>query len=148
MFLVGQGMSVLVAVGVAYAVSRLSWRLDVARVAVEPSFQGPLASPSTAALSPEPVPDDTLTAAFLQLGRLTPRELDAAKLLLKDVTIRNISSTMGIGEGTVKKHAANIYRKYNVTNRHEFSKAWTSYATGNVSPSNPNAKDDETPNRE
>ncbi len=143
----GQGMSVLVAVGVAYAVSRLSWRLDVAR-AVANLFvrQEPYANPIPAEPVPEQLSVDELTAAFLQVGGLTPRELDAAKLLLKDVTIRNISRVMGIGEGTVKKHAANIYRKYNVTNRHEFSKAWTSYAAEHASPANPGATD-ATPHR-
>ncbi len=144
-FHVGQGMSVLVALIVAYAVSRLSWRLDVARAGVSPSlYQGQFATATASEPLPKLVPNEDVTAAFLQLGRLTPRELDAAKLLLKDVTIRNISRVMGIGEGTVKKHAANIYRKYNVTNRHEFSKAWTSYAKANTSPTNQVDTDAET----
>jgi len=147
-FLVGQGMSVLVAVGVAYAVSRLSWRLDVALTVGDPSgHQEQFASANTTEPSKEFVPDDEVTAAFLQSGGLTPRELEAAKWLLKGVTIRYISKIMGISEGTVKKHAANIYRKYNVTNRHEFSKAWTSYAADNASPSNPDATGGETSQR-
>ncbi|MCD8349741.1 MAG: LuxR family transcriptional regulator [Planctomycetaceae bacterium] len=147
-FFVGQGMSVLIAVGLAYAVSRLSRRLDVVRAGVNsPSHHQPIIT-AVRGPSPEKLPDEEVTAAFLRSCKLTPRELEAASLLLEDVPIRNISRIMGIGEGTVKKHTANIYRKYNVSNRHEFSRACTHYSAANASPAKTDASDDETPHQE
>jgi|SRR6266850_2350582 len=50
-------------------------------------------------------------------GKLTGREEDVARLLMKGVSNKEIARALGIELATVKKHVGNICRKLGVRNR-------------------------------
>jgi len=52
---------------------------------------------------------------------LSPRERDVARLLLSAKTTGQIAAALFISPATVKTHIQNIYRKYEVSGRMEFS---------------------------
>ncbi|ASS50171.1 MAG: hypothetical protein A3D31_11420 [Candidatus Fluviicola riflensis] len=51
---------------------------------------------------------------------LTKRELEIADLILKDLSYPEISAKVFLAEGTVTKHASNIFRKTGCINREKF----------------------------
>ena len=51
---------------------------------------------------------------------LTKREIEIANFILENNSYKNIANTIFISEGTVTKHASNIYKKCNVENKAEF----------------------------
>jgi DNA-binding CsgD family transcriptional regulator len=55
---------------------------------------------------------------------LTDRECEIAKMILEDLTNKEIADRLSITESTVKKHSTNLYKKLNVTSRHQF-KRWS-----------------------
>ena len=61
---------------------------------------------------------------------LTPRELDVLRQVAHGQRNRDIGSTLGIAEGTVKGHIHRILRKLRVTNRTEAAVA--ALATGRL----------------
>lgn len=60
-----------------------------------------------------------LIEPFLELG-LTPKETEISQLLLDDLSYREISEVMFIAEKTVSKHASNIFKKAECSNKKEF----------------------------
>jgi two-component system, NarL family, nitrate/nitrite response regulator NarL len=48
---------------------------------------------------------------------LTRREIDVARLVSRGHPNKVIAKTLGIGEGTVKIHLHNVYRKLGIPNR-------------------------------
>ena len=56
-------------------------------------------------------------------GLLTPRELSILRLLAKGLRNRDIGEQLHIGEGTVKTHLHNVYRKLKVNGRLELMRA-------------------------
>jgi DNA-binding NarL/FixJ family response regulator len=52
-------------------------------------------------------------------GVLTARELEILLLAARGLSNRQISTTLTVGEGTVKRHLANTYQKMNVRSRGE-----------------------------
>lgn len=61
-------------------------------------------------------------SSLLKKSGLTSRQLDIAYLILqnKNMTYLEIANEMCIAEGTVSKHASNIYKKTLCTNKKEF----------------------------
>ncbi|WP_371193862.1 helix-turn-helix transcriptional regulator [Glaciecola sp. SC05] len=55
--------------------------------------------------------------------KLTPTEQEVAFLLLKGLSLREISSVRDTKEATVRQQASSVYAKSNLVGRHEFS-AW------------------------
>jgi DNA-binding CsgD family transcriptional regulator len=51
---------------------------------------------------------------------LTQREIEIGSLILENKTYKKISDTLFIAEGTVSKHASNIYKKTNARNKDNF----------------------------
>ncbi len=49
--------------------------------------------------------------------KLSPREEDVARLLMKGVSNKEIARALGLELVTVKKHVGNIYRKLGARNR-------------------------------
>jgi two-component system, NarL family, nitrate/nitrite response regulator NarL len=49
--------------------------------------------------------------------RLTPREKEVTRLLIKGLSNKEIAGQMQLSEGTVKIHLHNIYKKLNISNR-------------------------------
>ncbi|HLZ20686.1 MAG TPA: LuxR C-terminal-related transcriptional regulator [Ktedonobacterales bacterium] len=64
--------------------------------------------------------------ARLQAGPLTPRETQVAVLISRGDTNREIARTLVISEGTVERHAANIFRKLGCRSRAQVA----TWATG------------------
>ena len=58
-----------------------------------------------------------------EIWGLTPSEKDVAFILLKGLSFKEISVVRETKEKTVRQQASTIYRKSNVSGRHEFS-AW------------------------
>ena len=56
----------------------------------------------------------------LSFSNLTAREKEIAKLLLEGFSYQEIADKLNITLRTVKAHATNIYKKYNVKNRIQF----------------------------
>ena len=56
---------------------------------------------------------------FNALG-FTHREVEIANYIIKNHTYKEIASTLYVTEGTISKHASNIYKKCSVANKHEF----------------------------
>jgi DNA-binding NarL/FixJ family response regulator len=54
---------------------------------------------------------------LLPLRRLTPRELEVARLVVKGLYNKEIGRQIHLSEGTVKIHLHNIYKKLGVSNR-------------------------------
>ena len=52
--------------------------------------------------------------------QLTQREIEISSLILEDKTYKHISDTLFIAEGTVSKHASNVYKKTNTKNKENF----------------------------
>jgi NarL family two-component system response regulator LiaR len=52
---------------------------------------------------------------------LTPREMEIAELLAQAKTNPEISKTLDIAPGTVKKHVTHILNKWNMKNRTEIA---------------------------
>jgi DNA-binding NarL/FixJ family response regulator len=53
---------------------------------------------------------------------LTTREWEVAELLVKELSVEEISSKLYISLNTVKKHIVNIYKKVGVSSRRELHK--------------------------
>ncbi|MCC8108286.1 MAG: helix-turn-helix transcriptional regulator [Planctomycetes bacterium] len=53
---------------------------------------------------------------FLSSADLSPREREVAGLILEGKTTLDIAFALGISERTVKKHCANVFRKFGVAN--------------------------------
>ena len=69
---------------------------------------------------------------------LTRRQLEVATLLVETgLSYKEIAARLGLREGTMRKHAENIYRAFGVHSRPELTVAFR--ATWNVSPSAPQA---------
>jgi DNA-binding NarL/FixJ family response regulator len=51
--------------------------------------------------------------------RLTPRQRDVLKLLLRGASTKEIARELALGEGTVKVHLAGLYRALGARNRTE-----------------------------
>lgn len=51
---------------------------------------------------------------------LTKREVEIANFIVDQNTYKKISETLFISEGTVTKHASNIYKKFGVINKKDF----------------------------
>lgn len=56
---------------------------------------------------------------------LTPRELEVASFILKGLNYTEIGDLMFISNKTVSKHASNIFKKANCSDRNEFIEAFT-----------------------
>ena len=111
------GATVLIATGLAFLFFLLIKRVDFA-----------VAEPASAS-DPESAPDAVPSVAearavtldkFLDSAGLTPREREAAVLLLQDVSTIGIANTMGISESTAKKHIQGVLRKFGAANRYAF----------------------------
>jgi DNA-binding CsgD family transcriptional regulator len=76
-----------------------------------------ISSPSTAI---KPPPD--IKTRLLESG-LTDRECAIGKMILDDLTNKEIADRLSISESTVKKHSTNLYKKLEVSNRNQF-KRW------------------------
>ena len=50
-------------------------------------------------------------------ARLTPREMEVTKLVIKGMSNKEIGRQMKLSEGTIKIHLHNIYKKLSVSNR-------------------------------
>ena len=59
---------------------------------------------------------------MLRKSGLTSRQLDIAYMILQDMTYFEIANEMIIAEGTVSKHASNIYKKTETGNKRNFIK--------------------------
>jgi DNA-binding CsgD family transcriptional regulator len=75
----------------------------------------PAAGPPAAGLAT--AQHDAVSAAPVQLPRLTEREHEVAKLAARGWTNRQIASALRLSERTVESHLANIYRKLGVPTR-------------------------------
>ena len=53
---------------------------------------------------------------------LSKREIEVANLILEGKSYKQIGSYLFIAEGTVSKHASNIFKKAEVQNRREFER--------------------------
>lgn len=51
------------------------------------------------------------------VGRVTPRELEIVRLVANGLQNKEIATSLGLTEGTVKLHLHNIYQKLGVSNR-------------------------------
>jgi DNA-binding CsgD family transcriptional regulator len=60
-----------------------------------------------------------IVLANRELQILSPREREIFALLLKNCTLRQISSDLNISYNTVNTHNKNIYRKLGITSRGE-----------------------------
>ena len=63
-----------------------------------------------------------LQSSLLRKSGLTSRQLDIAYMILQDMTYFEIANEMIIAEGTVSKHASNIYKKTETGNKRNFIK--------------------------
>ena len=63
---------------------------------------------------------ETLIERHLDEMHLTPKEREAAEMILEGLTYSDIAERMGTKERTIKFHAANIFKKGGVANRREF----------------------------
>ena len=79
----------------------------------------------------EPSPADTARARA-EAFALTPRELDALRLLADGMTNKEIGGQLGIAEDTVKKHVQNIIWKLRAADRTQA--AITAYRAGLLDP--------------
>ena len=104
------GTTVLVATGLAFLFFILVKRVDF--VVAEPA---PAEAPS--ATEPRVATLDE----FLDSAGLTPREREAAVMLLRDMSTAGIAHAMGISESTAKKHIQGVLRKFGAANRHAFA---------------------------
>lgn len=57
----------------------------------------------------------------VEATRLTPRQVQIAKLIARDLRYRQIGKRLGIGEGTVKAHARQIFIRLDLHSRLELS---------------------------
>ncbi len=127
---VGNTATIVVSIFVAYVISKLAAKTSAAATVDDASQYSVEVSPGE-----KVAPADGATAgvsgiaSFVDDARLTPREQEAARLLLAGRSLSDIAVVMGISARTVKKHAANIYQKYGVTNRHEFFRCYTDSLT-------------------
>ena len=64
-----------------------------------------------------------LVNQILKDNGLSPRELDVATHAVAGLRNQEIAEKLFIGEGTVKYHLTNVFRKFNVTNRWKLMKA-------------------------
>lgn len=55
--------------------------------------------------------------AHMQVARLTERETEIIKLLVAGKSNKEISSSIGITEGTVKVHSGHIFKKLGASGR-------------------------------
>lgn len=65
----------------------------------------------------EEIPPSTLSSESLELLGLTRRESEVLFWVVKDKSMKQIASDLGIGERTVKKHLERIYEKLGVQTR-------------------------------
>jgi DNA-binding CsgD family transcriptional regulator len=68
---------------------------------------------------PPTVDPAELPAAFIRAFRLTPRETEVMKLLVRGVSNKEIAAAIRVKVGTVKNHVSNTYEKTGCTNRVE-----------------------------
>lgn len=61
--------------------------------------------------------DDDSVARFVAETKLSPRELDVLRALVKGISNREIGEELGVEEVTVKLHLRRIYKKIGVLNR-------------------------------
>lgn len=64
--------------------------------------------------------NDFKVSQSLEYFNLTPRELEVAGFILKGVSFLEIAEKMFISKNTVSKHASNIYKKVECSNKEEF----------------------------
>lgn len=121
----GIGITILAATFLALLASSLIRRVNFAIVPDEEILDR--------AAEPESLPvamvqTDDGVDAFLAKGRLMPREMETGVLLLGGKAGAEIAEALEISERTVKRHAANIYRKFEVANRRELYRLFTEFS--------------------
>lgn len=67
----------------------------------------------------EPEKNISIIKRFNEFG-FTNREVEIANYILEDYSFKEIGNTLFISEGTVSKHASNIYKKCGTISRNEF----------------------------
>ncbi len=127
----GKGSTVLAALVLAYALGQLVERI----MPLLATYDAPAETVVNPDAAPErsPVPDRPdqsdkpdrpagnaaeARCAFLDACNLTSREREIAELLIDGRSIMAIAIALDIAENTVKKHAASLYKKAGVDNRH------------------------------
>lgn len=72
---------------------------------------------NVATRSPGSLADDDSVSQFVKQTKLSPRELDVLRALVKGISNRQIGDELGVEEVTIKLHLRRIYKKIGVTNR-------------------------------
>jgi len=100
-----------------------SARPEVIADALAAVMAGRIWVPSTIASWTPPAEPSTVASPAPSSGpggpRLTPRQSDVLKLLLRGASTKEIARELVLGEGTVKVHLAGLYRALNARNRAE-----------------------------
>jgi len=64
-----------------------------------------------------PVATSTKTSPEMDQPRLTPRELEVARLACTGMSVREMSDYLAVSYGTARRHLANIYEKLGINSR-------------------------------
>ena len=64
-------------------------------------------------------PEVAMRVGERMLVQLSPREVDVLRLVAKGMSNKEIGAKLGVVEGTVKIHVANIFSKMGVSDRTE-----------------------------